>query len=146
MNPARCPKFLSVMLLGLVMPVHADTMLYSNILGYFSITHTEDCILLKADGSRQTERCTVNSSVRIRVSTGFSENPVSHSIETIRFDKNSFSITYDVENSPKFYVDNAFQRSSGKTDDGYLCFPDTRPDTAICISFAAANKSPFDKH
>ena len=47
MNPARCPKFLSVMLLGLVMPVHADTMLYSNILGYFSITHTEDCILLK---------------------------------------------------------------------------------------------------
>ncbi|WP_311420632.1 hypothetical protein [Kingella denitrificans] len=145
MNPSHFPKFLLVLLLGLVMPVHADTMLYSNILGYFSIKHTEDCILLKADGSRQTERCTVNSSVRIRVSTGFSENPVSHSIETIRFNKNSFSITYDVRNSPRFYVDNAFQRS-GKTDDGYLCFPDTRPDTAICISFAAANKSPFDEH
>ncbi len=32
MHPARFPKFLSVLLLGLVMPVHADTMLYSNIL------------------------------------------------------------------------------------------------------------------
>ena len=87
----------------------------------------------------------MNSSVRIRVSNGFSENPVSHSIDTIRFDKNSFTITYDVQNSTKFYVGNAFQRS-GKTDDSYLCFPDTRPDTAICISSAAANKTPFDEH
>ena len=58
MNPARCPKFLSVMLLGLVMPVHADTMLYSNILGYFSTTHTEDCILLK--GRRQPPNRTLH--------------------------------------------------------------------------------------
>ena len=143
MNPAHFPKFLSVLLLGLVMPAHADTMLCGGIGGHCSITHTEDCILLKADGSRQTERCTVDSSVRIRVSTGFSGNPVSHSIDTIRFDKNSFTITYDVQNSTKFYVDNAFQRSSGKTDDGYLCFPDTHPDTAICIRSVAANKIPF---
>ena len=46
MNPAHFPKFLSVLLLGLVMPAHADTMLCGGIGGHCSITHTEDCILL----------------------------------------------------------------------------------------------------
>ena len=63
MNPAHFPKFLSVLLLGLVIPAHADGILCGGIGGHCSITHTEDCILLKADGSRQTERCTVVSSV-----------------------------------------------------------------------------------
>ena len=141
MNPAHFPKFLSVLLLGLVIPVHADIILCGGIGGHCSITHTEDCILLKADGSRQTERCTVGSSV-----SGFTmpePGQVVHAVHTIDFGKNPASITYDVLNSTKFYVDNAFQRSSRKTDDGYLCFPDTRPDTAICIRSAAANKIPF---
>lgn len=143
MNPAHFPKFLSVLLLGLVIPVHADIdiIFCGGIGGHCSITHTEDCILLKADGSRQTERCTVRSSV-----SGFAmpePRQVVHAVHTIDFGKNPASITYDVLNSTKFYVDNAFQRSSGKTDDGYLCFPDTRPDTAICIRSVAANKIPF---
>lgn len=61
----------------------------------------------------------------------------------ISFGKNPANITYDVRNSAKYYVDNAFQCSE-KTDDGYLCFPDTRPDTAICISSAIVNKMPFE--
>ena len=110
MNPAHFPKFLSVLLLGLVIPVHADIILCGGIGGHCSITHTEDCILLKADGSRQTERCTVRSSV-----SGFAmpePRQVVHAVHTIDFGKNPASITYDVLNSTKFYVDNAFQRSS----------------------------------
>ena len=51
MNPAHFPKFLSVLLLGLVIPVHADIdiIFCGGIGGHCSITHTEDCILLGAD-------------------------------------------------------------------------------------------------
>ena len=61
----------------------------------------------------------------------------------ISFGKNPANITYDVRNSAKFYVDNAFQRSE-KVEGGYLCFSDTRPNTAICISSAIVNKMPFE--
>ncbi|OAM20812.1 hypothetical protein A7P89_09270 [Eikenella corrodens] len=62
----------------------------------------------------------------------------------ISFGKDSAAITYDVQNSAKFYVNNAFQRSE-KAEDGYLCFFDTRPNTAICISSAIVNKMPFER-
>lgn len=142
MNPARFPKFLSVLLFGLAMPTYADTILCGGIGGHCNITHTGDCILLRADGSHQTERCTVDYSV-----SGFAmpePRQVVRSVHMISFGKDSAAITYDVRNSAKFYVNNAFQRSE-KAEDGYLCFPDTRPDTAICISSAIVNKMPFER-
>ena len=145
MNTAHFPKFLSALLLGFVMPAQAyvESITCGGIGGRCNIIHIEDCIMLQANGSHHTERCSVHSFV-----SGFLEpkptRQVVYAIHMISFGKNPATITYDVRNSAKFYVNNAFQRSE-KAEDGYLCFPDTRPDTAICISSAIVNKMPFER-
>jgi len=91
MNTARFPKFLSVLLLSLAMPAQADTILCGGIGGHCSMTHTEDYFMLKADGSRQIERCTVYSLV-----SGFTKpepKQVAHAVHMISFGKNPATIT-----------------------------------------------------
>ena len=126
-------RILSVFLLIFAAPVRADVTLCGGLGGNCSKARTENCVILDEDGGRHTESCIIHSHIR-----GFlmpKPREVVYTIGSIALKKDGKETEHEVGNSPRFYADSTFRRS-GKAEAAYLCFPDIRPNAAVCIDAA----------